>query len=258
MTAGRDAAGTSAVTAALEIEGLSKSFGGLPAVRGVTLQIAPGERRLLLGPNGAGKTTLFNLITGDIHADSGIVRLGGRDISRLRPHRRAHLGLARTYQVITLFSSDTLLHNLTLSLLGVSASRWNPLLPLSRRDDLRERALALLERVGLSQVAERKLSETSYGEQRRLEIAMALAQEPRVLLLDEPFAGLSREERRDMQQELSRIPREVTMVMIEHDLDVALSFADRIAVLHQGQVLVEGTRTEVVADARVQEIYLGA
>jgi branched-chain amino acid transport system ATP-binding protein len=244
--------------AALETQGLSKSFGGLPAVRGVTLQIAPGERRLLLGPNGAGKTTLFNLITGDIHPDSGIVRLGGRDISRLRPHRRAHLGLARTYQVITLFSADTLLHNLTLSLLGISRSRWNPFVPLSRRKDLRERALRLLERVGLSQVAERRLSETSYGEQRRLEIAMALAQEPRVLLLDEPFAGLSREERRDMQQELARIPREVTMVMIEHDLDVALSFADKITVLHQGQVLVEGTRAEVVADARVQEIYLGA
>jgi branched-chain amino acid transport system ATP-binding protein len=246
------------VTPALQIEGLSKSFGGLPAVRDVSLSIAPGERRLLLGPNGAGKTTLFNLITGDLPADSGSVRVHGREISRLRPHRRTHLGLARTYQVITLFPADTLLHNLMLALLGRSPSRWNPFTPLSRRADLRERAWALLDRVGLAHAGERKLSTTAYGEQRRLEIAMALAQDPRVLLLDEPFAGLSREERRDVQHQLAQIPAQVTVLMIEHDLDVALSFAERITVLHQGQVVVEGTRPEVVADARVQEIYLGA
>jgi branched-chain amino acid transport system ATP-binding protein len=243
---------------ALQIEGMSKAFGGLPAVRGVSLSVAPGERRLLLGPNGAGKTTLFNLITGDLPADSGSVRVHGREISRLRPHRRAHLGLARTYQVITLFPEDTLLHNLTLALLGRSGLRWNPFAPLRRHGELRERAVSLLERVGLQSAAERRLKACSYGEQRRLEIAMALAQDPRVLLLDEPFAGLSREERRDIQQLLSQVPAQVTMVMIEHDLDVALSFAERITVLHQGQVVVEGTRAEVVADARVQEIYLGA
>ena len=246
------------MTAALQIEGLSKSFGGLPAVRGVSLAIQPGERRLLLGPNGAGKTTLFNLITGDLPADSGAVYVHGREISRLRPHRRAHLGLARTYQVITLFLGDTLLHNVTLALLGTSPSRWNLFQPLSRRADLRERAWALLDRVGLTHAAERRLSATSSGEQRRLEIAMALAQDPRVLLLDEPFAGLSREERRDIQHQLAQIPPQVTVVMIEHDLDVALSFAERITVLHQGQIVIEGTRAEVVADARVQEIYLGA
>ncbi len=243
---------------ALQVEGLSKSFGGVPAVRGVSLSIAPGERRLLLGPNGAGKTTLFNLVTGDLPADRGAVRIHGREISRLRPHRRAHLGLARTYQVITLFPADTLLHNVTLALLGTSPARWNPFTPLSRRSDLRARARALLDRVGLGHAAERPLSTTSYGEKRRLEIAMALAQDPRVLLLDEPFAGLSREERRDMQAQLAAIPPQVTVVMIEHDLDVALSFAERITVLHQGEVLLEGTRAEVVADARVQEIYLGA
>ncbi len=246
------------MTAALQIEGLSKSFGGLPAVRGVSLSIAPGERRLLLGPNGAGKTTLFNLVTGDLRADSGSVRVYGREISRLRPHRRAHLGLARTYQVITLFPNDTLLHNVTLALLGKSPARWNPFRPLSRRADLRERAWALLQRVGLAHAAEARLCTTAYGEQRRLEIAMALAQDPRVLLLDEPFAGLSREERRDIQHQLAQIPPEMTVVMIEHDLDVALSFAERITVLHQGAVVVEGTRAQVVADPRVQEIYLGA
>jgi len=242
---------------ALRLEDLSKSFGGVPAVRGVSLAIADGERRLLLGPNGAGKTTLFNLVTGDLPPDTGSIRLFGREISRMAAHRRVHLGLARTYQVITLFPRDTLAHNLELALLGLSPLRWNPVALLSRRPELRERALAVLDRLGLRPSADRRLSDTSYGEQRRVEIAMALSQEPRVLLLDEPFAGLSQEERRDIQQQLAAIPRRVTVVMIEHDLDVALSFAERITVLHQGEIIVEGSRAEVVADARVQEVYLG-
>jgi len=243
---------------ALRLSGVSKSFGGVPAVRGVSLAIAEGERRLLLGPNGAGKTTLFNLVTGDIPADAGGIWLFGRDISKMRPDHRVHLGLARTYQVITLFPRNTLAHNIELALLGLSPLRWSPVTLLSRRPELRERALAVLDRVGLRTAADRPLSGTPYGEQRRVEIAMALAQEPRVLLLDEPFAGLSQEERRDVQHQLAAIPRRVTVVMIEHDLDVALSFAERITVLHQGQIIVEGSRAEVVADARVQEVYLGA
>jgi len=243
---------------ALRLTGVSKSFGGVPAVRSVSLSVAEGERRLLLGPNGAGKTTLFNLVTGDIPAESGSIRLFGREVSRMRPHGRVHLGLARTYQVITLFPRNTLAHNLQLALLGLSPLRFNPLAILGRRAELRERALAVLGRVGLRAKADRRLADTSYGEQRRVEIAMALAQEPRVLLLDEPFAGLSQEERREIQAQLAAIPRTVTVVMIEHDLDVALSFAERITVLHQGQIIVEGSRAEVVADPRVQEVYLGA
>ena len=246
------------MSAALELTGVCKSFGGVPAVREVTISIDAGERRLLLGPNGAGKTTLFNLITGDLARDAGSIRLFGREISRMRPDRRVHLGLARTYQVITLFSGDTLAHNLALALLGLSRSRWNPFSTLSGRGEIWERARALLERFGLGPLADRPLAFTSYGEQRRVEIAMALAQEPRVLLLDEPFAGLSQEERRDVQAVLKEVPREVTVVMIEHDLDVALSFAEKITVLNQGAVLIEGTRAEVVADPRVQEVYLGA
>jgi branched-chain amino acid transport system ATP-binding protein len=243
---------------ALELHGLCKSFGGVPAVRDVTLTISAGERRLLLGPNGAGKTTLFNLVTGDLPADGGTIRLFGHDVSRLRADRRVHLGLSRTYQVITLFPKNTLAHNIVLALLGLSRSRFDPFSVLARRRDLWARARAALDRVGLSRLADRTLAQTSYGEQRRLELAMALAQEPRVLLLDEPLAGLSREERRDVQDLLATIPREVTVVMIEHDLDVALSFAEKITVLHYGQVIVEGTRAEVVADPRVQEVYLGA
>jgi branched-chain amino acid transport system ATP-binding protein len=244
--------------AALELQGLSKSFGGVPALRDVTLSVSEGERRLLLGPNGAGKTTLFNLVTGDLASDSGKIRLFGRDVSRLRADRRVHLGLSRTYQVITLFPKNTLAHNIVLALLGLSRSRFDPFSLLTRRGDLWKRARAALERVGLGKLADRPVAQTSYGEQRRLELAMALAQEPRVLLLDEPLAGLSREERRDVQDLLATIPREVTVVMIEHDLDVALSFAEKITVLHYGQVIVEGTRAQVVADPRVQEVYLGA
>ena len=244
--------------AALELRGLSKSFGGVPAVRDVTLSVSDGERRLLLGPNGAGKTTLFNLVTGDLASDSGTIRLFGREISHLRADRRVHLGLSRTYQVITLFPKSTLAHNIVLALLGLSRSRFDPFSLLTRRGDLWARARAALDRVGLGRLADRPLAQTSYGEQRRLELAMALAQDPRVLLLDEPLAGLSREERRDVQDLLATIPREVTVVMIEHDLDVALSFAEKITVLHYGQVIVEGTRAQVVADPRVREVYLGA
>jgi len=244
--------------AALELQGVCKSFGGVPAVREVTLTVREGERRLLLGPNGAGKTTLFNLVMGDLVSDSGTIRLFGRDVSRLRADRRVHLGLSRTYQVITLFPKDTLAHNIVLALLGLSRSRFDHFSLLAKRGDLWERARRALDRVGLAKLADRPLSQTSYGEQRRLELAMALAQEPRVLLLDEPLAGLSREERRDVQDLLATIPREVTVVMIEHDLDVALSFAEKITVLHYGQVIVEGTRAEIVADPRVQEVYLGA
>ena len=242
---------------ALSVRKLDKSFGGLRVTRGVDLEVAPGERRLIIGPNGAGKTTLFNLITGELRPDTGSVVLFERELTRLPARRRAHLGLSRTYQIITLFPKDTLLHNVTLSLLGLSRLRWSPLLRLDRQHHLVERATAALARVGLGHLAHRPLAETSYGERRRVEIAMALAQNPRVLLLDEPFAGLSLDERREVKALLGGIPRDVTIVMIEHDMDVALDFADRISVLHFGEIVVEGTRAEVVADPRTKEIYLG-
>jgi branched-chain amino acid transport system ATP-binding protein len=242
---------------ALAISGLEKSFGGLRVTAGLSLTVAPGERRLIIGPNGAGKTTLFNLVTGELAPDRGSIALFGQELVRLPSHKRAHLGLARTYQIITLFAGDTLLHNVTLSLLGVSSLRWNPFSPLSRHGDLGTRAQAALQRVGLGHLAHRPLSETSYGERRRVEIAMALAQNPKLLLLDEPFAGLSVEERRDVLRLLMAIPRDVTIVMIEHDMDVALDFAERITVMHFGEIVVEGSRAEIVADPRVAEIYLG-
>jgi branched-chain amino acid transport system ATP-binding protein len=242
---------------ALELHGLEKAFGGLRVTADVSLSVEPGERRLIIGPNGAGKTTLFNLITGELLADAGSIRFFEHDITRVPGRRRAHLGLARTYQIITLFPGETLLRNVTLSLLGLSRLRWNPLVRLDRQSALLAAARQTLSRVGLDHRAERPLAQTAYGERRRVEIAMALAQNPKVLMLDEPFAGLSSDERRDVQLLLAAIPREVTIVMIEHDMDVALDFAERITVLHFGKVEVEGTRGEVVAHPRTKEIYLG-
>jgi len=242
---------------ALAVRGLSKSFGGLQVTSSVSLAVEPGERRLIIGPNGAGKTTLFNLITGELRPDRGTVSLFGDDITRVPGRRRAHLGMARTYQIITLFPRDTLLRNVTLSLLGLTPLRWNPFVRLDGQAELVAHAREVLARVGLGHLAERPLAQTSYGERRRAEIAMALAQNPRLLLLDEPFAGLSLEERRDVLALVTGIPRAVTIVMIEHDMDVALDFAERITVLHFGEVVVEGTRAEVVAHPRTREIYLG-
>jgi branched-chain amino acid transport system ATP-binding protein len=242
---------------ALRISDLNKSFGGLRVTRHVNLAVAEGERRLIIGPNGAGKTTLFNLITGEITPDSGKIELLGQDVTRVPSRRRPHLGMARTYQIITLFDRDTILRNVALALLGLSPLRWNPVAQFDNQGEFAERAHEALARVGLGHIGDRPLAQTSYGERRRVEIAMALAQNPRVLLLDEPFAGLSIDERRSVQRLISAIPRDVTIVMIEHDMDVALEFAEQITLLHFGEVIVEGTRAEVVQNPKTREVYLG-
>ena len=245
------------MTPALDIRNLKKRFGGLPASRDVSLTVMPGERRLIIGPNGAGKTTLFNLVTGDLTPDEGSVKLFGREMLRLPTQQRVHLGLARTYQILTLFPKETLTHNVVLALLGLDPSRWNPWTILSRQRRLYDAARVALSLVGLAEAADRVVAETSYGERRRLEMAMALAQQPKVLLLDEPLAGLSQQERGQVRDVLAKVPRDVTIVMIEHDMDSALAFAERITLLHYGEVIVEGTRAEVVAHPRTREIYLG-
>ena len=244
------------MTPALEITHLAKRFGGIAATRDVSLRLMPGERRLLIGPNGAGKTTLFNLITGDLRADKGSIRLFGRELARMPTRRRARAGLGRTYQILTLFPRETLAHNVVLALLGNRSLGWRPWGAL-RQPALHDAAHAALARVGLAALAERRVAETSYGERRRLELAMALAQSPRVLLLDEPLAGLSAEERDLVRGLLDGLPRDIAILLIEHDMDVALAFAERITLLHYGQVILEGTRAEVVADPRTREVYLG-
>ena len=240
---------------ALTIRELKKSFGGLPAINGVSFEVGEGERRLIIGPNGAGKTTLFNLITGDLRSDSGEIVLFGQPVTRYATHLRVHRGLARTYQIITLFTRDSLEHNIALSLLGLSRRRWSMFgrIPAGIYDKARE----VLKRVGLEHLATRPVSEVAYGDKRRIEIAMALAQQPKLLLLDEPLAGLSREERVAVKALINEVPRDVTVVMIEHDMDTALDMAERITVLHYGRVIVEGTRAEVVTDPKTREVYLG-
>ena len=175
---------------ALEVSRLNKRFGGLPATREVSLTVMPGERRLIIGPNGAGKTTLFNLITGDLTPDAGSVKLFGQELLKIPTQQRVHLGLARTYQILTLFPKETLTHNVVLALLGLDKMRWNVWTMLGGQSQLYDAAREALALVGLGDVAQRTVAETSYGERRRLEMAMALAQKPKVLLLDEPLAGL--------------------------------------------------------------------
>ena len=240
---------------ALETIGLCKQFGGLPATQDVSIKVRPGERRLLLGPNGAGKTTIFNLITGDRPPDSGRIRLFGEDVTNLPTHQRAHRGMSRTYQIITLFPHDTLEHNVTLGLLALRSSRWNIFRPTSK--DIHDEARRVLSLVGLEHYADRPIAEIAYGEKRRVEIAMALAQKPKLLLLDEPLAGLSSAERKSIKSLVASIPRETTILMIEHDMDTALDLAESITLLHYGKIIVEGTRQEVISDQRAREVYLG-
>jgi branched-chain amino acid transport system ATP-binding protein len=242
---------------ALEIVNLNKAFGGLPVTQDVSLAIRPGERRLIIGPNGAGKTTLFNQVTGDLKPNSGQIKLFGADITHLAPHKRAHFGLSRTYQIITLFAQDTLEHNVTLGLLGLRPSRWQMWRPLSYYGELATEARRTLDRVGLLHLAAHPVSDIAYGEKRRVELAMALAQKPRVLLLDEPLAGLSNTERSTIKSLIASIPRETTVVMIEHDMDTALDLAETVTLLNYGRVIVDGARDAVVADERTREVYLG-
>jgi branched-chain amino acid transport system ATP-binding protein len=242
---------------ALEVTNLRKSYGGLTVTQDVSLRVRPGERRLLIGPNGAGKTTLFNQITGDIRPNAGQIRLFGTDVTHLKPQSRAHRGLARTYQIITLFVGDTLEHNVALGLLGLRTSRWQMWRPLSHYPDILSEARHVLDVVGLARQAGARVSELAYGEKRRVELAVALAQKPRVLLLDEPLAGLSSSERATVSAQIAAIPRETTLVMIEHDMDTALELAETITLLNYGRVIVEGERNAVISDPRTREVYLG-
>ena len=242
---------------ALEVIGLRKAFGGLAVTQDVSLVVQAGERRLIIGPNGAGKTTLFNQISGDLRPNSGQIRLFGTDITWLPPYKRAHRGLSRTYQIITLFADDTIAHNVSLGLLGLRPTRWQMWSPLSRYPDIMTEARRALDAVGLLQLADHPISDIAYGERRRVELAVALAQRPQVLLLDEPLAGLSNAERSTVKTLIAGIPRETTVVMIEHDMDTALDLAETVTLLNYGRVIVDGARDVVVADVRTREVYLG-
>lgn len=243
---------------ALSVSDLSKAFGGLRAVDGVGLCVAPGERRALIGPNGAGKTTLFNLISGDLPPSEGRISLFGRDVTRLPPHRRAALGLARTYQITNLFPNLTVLQNLLLAVQALLRTKLMLVRPVTSYPHLYARAQAVLESVGLEAKEAEVVKNLSHGEQRQMEIAMALASRPRLLLLDEPTAGLSPAESLTMTALLKRLDSGITLLVIEHDMDVAFALTDRVTVLHNGRVVADGDRDEVKRNPLVREIYLGS
>ena len=242
---------------AIEVDGLAKVFGGLRAVDGVSLSVPQGERRVLIGPNGAGKTTLFHCVTGTLRPSTGRVTLFGQDVTALPEHRRTALGMGRTFQITNLFSELTLVENLALGLLGTEKRKWVIHRSLDAFGDVRRQALEGLERVGLAHRANETVKQISYGERRQLELALALAAAPRILLLDEPCAGLSPAERQRFTRMIAELPRSITVLMIEHDMDVALGLADRVAVLHHGRLICEGAPAEVEADPQVREVYFG-
>ena len=241
---------------ALELRAVSKHFGGLRACQDITFSVEKGERHLILGPNGAGKTTLFNMISGDLPVSSGQINCFGSSVVKLTPHARARLGMARTYQILTLFESSTVIHNVMLALSGVRAGRMNPVKTFGSGVQLRSEAASVLDGLGLARLSSARVSECSYGDKRRLEIALAIAQKPRLMLLDEPLAGLSPEERMTVAALLQGIDRDTTVVLIEHDMDVALDLADNLTLLNFGRHVLSGTKQSVVDDPRTREVYL--
>jgi branched-chain amino acid transport system ATP-binding protein len=242
---------------ALRVEQLRKSFRAFRVLNDVSLAVQPGERRVLLGPNGAGKTTLFNVISGVLPADAGRIVLMGQDITRQPAHRRAALGLARTFQITALFPNLTVRRNVTLALQGVSRTKYSMFRPLAMHTQLLARADRVLDEWGMRDRQHVPVKELSYGDQRQVEIVMAIAEHPRVLLLDEPTAGLSAVETARVVEFIRALPREISMLVIEHDMDVAFQLADTLSVLHMGSVVVTGDPATVRADQRVREIYLG-
>ena len=247
-------AGSSAPT--LRLRGVGRRFGGLLAVREVDLDVAQGERRAVLGPNGAGKTTLFNLICGDMPASSGTIELYGEDVTRSPARARVKLGLARTYQQSRQFLGLTVEDSIYLSIVGVEGGPLRPLI-LRRDAQLRERAREAAGRVAIDHKLGERVGDLSHGEHRQVAIAMALAAQPRMLMLDEPASGLSRGERVLLTELLLGLDPSITLILIEHDMDIALSVAQSVTMMHDGRVIVEGTPDEIRANQTVHDLYLG-
>ena len=243
--------------AAIKVDRLDKVFGGLRAVDNVSLAVTAGERRVLIGPNGAGKTTLFNCIAGTLRPSAGRVMMFGMDISRLAENRRTALGMARTFQISNVCTDLTVAENMLLAMLGTDRRKWIMHRPMGAFRELRERAVDGLAKVGLDRRADEPVKVLSYGERRQLELALALNSDPKVLLLDEPCAGLAPDERQRLSQLVTGLPRNITLIMIEHDIDIALALADRVTVLHRGNVILDGTPGEVQSNPEVREVYFG-
>jgi ABC-type branched-subunit amino acid transport system ATPase component len=244
--------------AALSVQGLSKSFGALQVTCGVDLQLLPGARVGLIGPNGAGKTTLINLLSGTLRPDAGQIRLGGVAVQHLRPEQRVRRGLARTHQINTLLGETSALDNVALAVAERAGVAWRTFWHGRAWARCRDEARRRLDEIGLGSDAERSVQELAYGQQRLLEIAIAMALEPRVLLLDEPAAGVPSGEVSVIHEALGRLPGEMAILLIEHDMDLVFRFATEIVVLVQGSVLSRGTPEQTRADPRVRAAYLGS
>jgi len=241
---------------ALELRGVTRLFGALAALIDVSLTVRPGERRAVLGSNGAGKTTLFNCISGDFPPTSGTIRFFGEDVTAFPPYERIRRGLRRTYQISALFPGLNVLDHVYLACRGVSRGRFSFVRP-ARDDALAHAAENLIEAVHLTPIKSRLVSELAYGQQRQLEIALALAGAPRFILFDEPAAGLSPTERSELVDILSSLPAHIGYILIEHDMDVALRVVESVTMMHNGRIFKEGAPQEIEADREVQELYLG-
>lgn len=245
------------IAPALETKGLCKTFGALRVTDAVDLSLAPGGRQALIGPNGAGKSTLINLLTGVLPSSAGTILLDGRRIDNLPTEQRVKRGLGRTFQINTLFPRLTPLESLMLAIAERSQRLARPLLALHRQSDLTDEAFTLACSVGLGAHCLRPTAELPYGRQRLLEIALALAGKPRVLLLDEPAAGVPAGESLELMEAIEALPRDVAVLFIEHDMDLVFRFAEKITVLVAGSILCEGTPQEIAADHEVRRVYLG-
>jgi len=250
-------AGDLIVSAVLQTEGLEKHFGGIAAVNGISLAIEKGARHALIGPNGAGKTTVINLLTGVLKPSAGRILLEGHDITALESHKRVRRGLTRTFQINQLFLDLTPLETVGLAIserMGTGTQWWRL---VGSKSAVTEEIVEILARFHLTDVMFERTGNLPYGKQRQLEIALAIACRPQVLLLDEPAAGVPDAERHEILATVAALPADVTVVLIEHDMDIVFSFADRISVLVNGALFVEGTPDEVARDARVKAVYLG-
>ncbi len=241
----------------LELSGVTKQFGGLTAVEDVALRLDSGDRRGILGPNGAGKTTLFHLITGVLPVTSGQVRMFGQDVTGWTTHNRVALGMARTFQITSLFPKLSVMDNVILAVQGLRKMKMVMFKPLSSYPEVFEKTEMLLKQAGFWEMRDTEVRNLSHGEQRQLEIVLALASDPKVLLLDEPSAGLATGESHEMAEFLKSLDPKIAILIIEHDLDVIFEVASHISVLHYGKVLVEGPAEEIRVNEQVKEIYLG-
>ena len=242
---------------ALRVEALRKEFGGVVAVHRISLNVIGGEHLAIIGPNGAGKSTLFNLLGGQLKPTSGSVFFEGQDVTDMSPYQRAHMGIARTFQILNLFKRLTVIENMLLALQGTSRSRFQLIRPMNKYSQLLSRAETLLRSMDLWDRRDDIVHTLSYGEQRKLEIVLSLASKPKLLLLDEPSCGLTAIESSEITDAINHLESGITVMFVAHDMDLVFGLAQRIIVLHYGEIIVEGRPDEIQNDPKVREIYMG-